>query len=334
MPSTATSLLDPRFLRQLEALELISRRVFVGRMRGERRSKRKGSSIEFAEYREYSPGDDLRYLDWNAYARLDRLFLKQFMEEEDLSIYLLLDCSASMGFGSPSKLDWARRFAAALGYIGLTTFDRVGAVAIAGGDPEHRRGAVAIGGDPERLVPLALSQVEGSAAEGSRGAGGNSRTFRAVRGRAQAIGLFRWLEELHADGRTGLYEALRRFTLRTRQPGLAIICSDFLDPDWRRGLLTLVHRKFDLLCVQVLDPTEVNPTLAGDLKLVDSETGETREITVTGALLRTYKRRLAAFQNDLRAFGNRYGARVLAVTTDQPVEDIVLKTLRRAGVVK
>jgi len=294
VPATV-SLLEPRFLRQLESLQLVSRRIFAGRLRGERRSKRKGSSIEFAEYREYSPGDDLRYLDWNAYARLDRLFLKQFMEEEDLSIYLLLDCSASMGFGAPSKLDWARRFAAALGYIGLTTFDRVGTTAI---------------GD-NALSPL-----------------------RPVRGRAQAIALFEWLERLEPAGRTGLFESLRRFTLRTRQPGLAIVCSDFLDPDWRRGLLTLVHRKFDLLCVQVLDPTEVNPALAGDLKLVDSETGETREITVTGALLRTYKRRLAAFQADLHAFGNRYGARVLGVTTDQPVETVVLKTLRRAGVVR
>src|ERR687884_649648 len=126
MPETQTqTLLDPQFLARLEQLELVSRKIFLGVMKGERRSKRKGQSVEFADYRNYVVGDDLRFLDWNLYARLDRLFLRLFMEEEDLHFYILLDNSLSMDFGTPSKLRYAKQVAAALGFIGLVNMDRV-----------------------------------------------------------------------------------------------------------------------------------------------------------------------------------------------------------------
>src|SRR5258708_5190003 len=121
----AEPLLEPKFLARLEQLELVSRKIFVGRMKGERRSKRKGQSVEVADYRNYVVGDDLRFLDWNLYARLDRLFLRLFMEEEDLHFYVLLDNSLSMGFGTPTKLHYAKQVAAALGFIGLVNLDRV-----------------------------------------------------------------------------------------------------------------------------------------------------------------------------------------------------------------
>src|SRR5882762_10784720 len=124
MPETPP-LLEPQFLARLEQLELVSRKIFMGRMKGERRSKRKGQSVEFADYRNYVVGDDLRHLDWNLYARLDRLFLRLFLEEEDLHVYLLIDNSLSMDFGTPSKLHLAKQIAAALGFVGLTNLDRV-----------------------------------------------------------------------------------------------------------------------------------------------------------------------------------------------------------------
>src|SRR5436853_5103675 len=126
MPDTATGpLLAPEFLHRLEQLELVSRKIFAGRMKGERLSKRKGQSVEFADYRNYVVGDDLRFLDWNLFARLDRLFIRLFMEEEDLHFYILLDNSLSMDFGSPTKLHYAKQVAAALGFIGLVNLDRV-----------------------------------------------------------------------------------------------------------------------------------------------------------------------------------------------------------------
>ena len=120
-----SSLLSPQLLQQLERLELVSRKVFRGRLKGERRSRRKGQSVEFADFRNYVPGDDLRFIDWNLYARLDRLFLKLFLEEEDLHFYALVDVSTSMEFGSPSKLHFAKQLAASLGFIGLCRADRV-----------------------------------------------------------------------------------------------------------------------------------------------------------------------------------------------------------------
>src|SRR6201995_105747 len=168
-------LLDPQLLARLEQLELVSRKIFLGRMKGERRSKRKGQSVEFADYRNYVVGDDLRFLDWNLYARLDKLFLRLFMEEEDLHFYVLIDNSLSMDFGSPTKLHYAKQIAAALGFIGLVNLHRV-----------------VIEAFNERLTP--------------------SRP--AARGRRSLWRLLDFLQKLEPAGPSDLRKSLRSFTIK------------------------------------------------------------------------------------------------------------------------
>jgi len=291
---TSKILLEPEFLRKLEQLSIVSKRAFSGQLKGEKRSTKRGTSIEFADYRDYSHGDDLRRVDWNTYARLDRLFLKLFMEEEDLHVYLLLDASRSMDFGSPTKLEYARRVAAALGYVGLANYDRVGA---------------AVFGDRlrARLAP--------------------------VRGRAQSFLFFDFLQQARADGPTSFARSLREYALRTRRPGVAIVISDFFNSDYEDGLKSLLGRRFQLTLIHVLDDAELHPDVLGDLKLVDSETGEEREISVSPALLREYQAAVDRFCGGLQGFCRRYGLDYIRTTTSTPFEDLVLKYLRRVGLV-
>jgi uncharacterized protein (DUF58 family) len=286
--------LEPAFLRKLEQLSLVSKRAFSGQLKGEKRSTKRGTSIEFADYRDYSHGDDLRRVDWNTFARLDRLFLKLFTEEEDLHVYLLLDASRSMDFGSPTKLDYARRVAAALGYIGLSSYDRVGAAVFG-----------------ERLrsrLPL-------------------------VRGRAQSFALFDFLQKAQPEGQTSFARSMREYALRTRRPGIAVVISDFFNDDYEEGLKTLLSRRFQITLVHVLDDTELHPDLLGDLKLVDSETGEEREISVSPGLLREYQAAVDRFCGGLQGFCRRYGLDYIRTTTSTPFEDLILRYLRRTGLV-
>ena len=295
MPTAQTTLLDPPFLRKLEQLSLVSKKVFLGQLKGERRSSRRGTSVEFADYRNYSVGDDLRRIDWNTYARLEKLFLKLFVEEEDLHVYTLLDGSQSMAYGSPSKFEYGKRVAAALGYIGLTNFDRVGSTVFA----ERMR---------EHLPP--------------------------VRGRAQVFPFFDYLEKAEVGGQTSLAASLKEFSLRTRRPGVAILISDFFDPDWSTGLKALLHRRFQVTVIHVLDRSEVRPDLVGDLKLVDCETGEEREITISAGLLKDYQKAVDQFCGGIQDTCRRYGADYIQAITDQPFEDLILKWLRSAGLVR
>jgi len=295
MPTAPAPLLEPEFLRKLEQLSLVSRKVFTGQLKGERRSARRGTSVEFADFRNYTLGDDLRYVDWNTFARLEKLFLKLFVEEEDLHVYLLVDGSQSMAFGNPAKFDYARRTAAALGYIGLTNYDRVGATILTDRMREH-------------LPP--------------------------VRGRQQVLPAFRFLAAAAPGGGTSLAAALREFALRTRRPGLAILISDFLDPGWEAGLKALLHRRFQVTALHVLDRSELQPEFVGDLKLVDSETGEEREITVSAGLLREYRQTAERFCAGVQETCRRYGADYLLAVTDQPFEDLVLRWLRSAGLLR
>ncbi len=296
MPDTAIDLLEPEFLRSLERLALVSKRAYAGAIKGEKRSTRRGVSVEFADYRDYVPGDDLRYLDWNIYGRLDRLLLKLFVEEEDLRVYLVLDRSRSMAFGSPAKFDHARRLIAALAYLALSGLDRV-TVAAFGGQLEHG------------LPPL-------------RG-GGN--VFR----------VFDYLSGLEAGGETDLGTALTRFAHEHTRPGLCVVASDFLDPaGYEKGLKALLARRFEVVAAQVLAPEELNPAVVGDLKLVDAETGEVREITVSDSLLRRYRQTAREYCEQLRQFCLRRGMHYVMTTTDQPVERLVRASLRRMGLVR
>jgi uncharacterized protein (DUF58 family) len=286
-------LLAPEFLRRLEQATLASRRLLAGRTRGERRSAQRGASQEFADYRGYAPGDDLRYLDWRAYARLQRLFLKLFMEEEDLHVYFLVDTSASMGFGAPEKLPWAVRAAAALGYMALCSGDRV--------------------------------QVYGC--------GGEEERSRLFRGKGAGPELFGWLGKLGAAGPTPLLTSVRALQASAPAPGLTFVLSDLLTPEWEPALARLATVRGEACVLQVLAPDEYSPDRSGDLLLVDAETQDTREVTMGAGLLRRYHEERDAFLHQVRRACFHYDFSYLLCTTDQPVEEITLRTLRRLQVV-
>ncbi len=288
-------LLSPEFLRKLEQAAIASKHILIGRTKGERRSARRGSSVEFADFRAYNPGDDLRYLDWNAYARLQRLFLKLFIEEEDLHVYLLLDASLSMKFGAPTKFRWAQQGAAALSYIALCGGDRVQAYVYSGNDGDY------------------------------------SRLFR---GRGCALELFNWLTAHSASGETSLTQAIHHLRAAAPAPGLVFLISDLLTPEWETALSQLAVAKGDACILHVLSPDEFNPGARGDLRLIDSETQQDREVTMGASLLRRYVQERDRFLTDVRATCNRYGFSYLFSLTDEPVEDVILKSLRKLQVIR
>ena len=297
MADTPQSLMDPRFLKKLEGLSLVSKRVFAGQMQGEKRSPKHGSSVEFADFREYTAGDDLRYVDWKAYGRLDKLFLKLFLEEEDLSLHLLLDTSRSMEFGVPqSKADYARRVAAALGYVALSEYDRV---SVAG-------------------FSAALGQI-----------------LPPTRGKPGVMPFFQFLQaRTPTGGGTNFGDALSRYAALARGGGIAVVLSDFFDPSYERGLKALLARRFQIVLIHVLDVEEVHPTLTGDLRLLDAETGEAREVSVSPHLLAQYQAQLTTFCDGLHGFASRYGLDYVRTATDVPFEDVILTFLRRQGVLR
>jgi len=287
--------LSPEFLRKLEQLSLVAKRVFPGRMRGERRSSKRGASVEFADYRNYTIGDDFRRVDWNVFARLEKLFLKLHVEEEDLHVYVLIDASKSMTFGEPSKLFYAKRTAAALGYMALSGFDRVGFAALSGQ---------------------------------------TAATLSPKRGKGHIFPIFDWLKGLQGEGETNLAASIKDFALRTRTPGIAVVISDFFDTDYQQGILNLLSRRFEVSLIHVLDDEELRPSMVGDLKLIDSETGAEREISISPALLRRYEQAVTDFCEDIEQFSHRYGINYIRTITSENFEDIILTYLRRRGMVK
>ena len=295
MPDTPP-LLDPDFLARLEQLELVTRKIFAGRMKGERRSKRKGQSVEFADYRNYVVGDDLRFLDWNLFARLDRLFIRLFMEEEDLHFYVLIDNSLSMDFGSPTKLHYARQIAAALGFIGLVNLDRVVVKTFS-----------------DRLAP----------------------GLPALRGRRGTWRLLDFLGKLEPAGPSDMAKALRAFSLEASGKGIVVVLSDFMDKGgYAEALRYLVARQMDVYVIQIFSQEELDPDLTGDLKLVDVEDADAAEVTVTMPLLRRYKENLDAFRSELHDFCVRRGINSLFTSTDVPFDRLVLTYLRQRGLVR
>jgi uncharacterized protein (DUF58 family) len=295
MPTTHHAFFTSEFLAQLERLSLLSRRVFRGRVKGERRSLRRGHSVEFCDYRAYGVGDDLRYVDWNIYGRLDRLHVKLFVDEEDLCLHLIVDASASMNFGRPTKLESAVRIAAALGFVGLVNLERVGIGVL--------RDRVAEGWPP-------------------------------TRGRSQVPGLLDFLGRVEPSGATSLNEGLASYAARSRQAGLAVVISDLLDPGgYESGIRALLERRFDVHLVHVLSPEEMNPELAGDLRLVDSETGEMRELSMDGDAVRAYRERLHQFLERAETFCRTKEIGYHRIVSDGPIEEFVLAQLRGRVVV-
>ena len=306
------TLLTPELLRRLEQFQLLARRRAKSSLKGERRSKARGQSVEFADYRNYVAGDDFRYLDWNLYGRLDRLFLKLYEEERELPVTVFLDASESMTFGEPRKFDFARQVAAAIGYVALCGFDRV---------------SVAIFPDLMEQ-PMDESELKARGQElASRGA------LRSVRGRKSALQFFQNLNQLGAGGVTGFNEALRRGALQARRTGVAVVLSDFLDPaGYESGLAALLGRGFQVNAVQILAPEELNPTAYGDLRLIDSETGGQQEVTFGKYRLNAYKQTVQNFCQRLREHCAARGCNFFLAASDTPLEELLLKQLRQAEV--
>jgi uncharacterized protein (DUF58 family) len=295
---SSTPLFDEAFLRKLERLAIMSRQAMAGKLQGERRSTKRGQSVEFADFRPYAPGDDFRRIDWNAYARLERFFIKLFIEEEDLTVHLVVDASRSMDWGEPNKLEYAVRAAGALGYIALVGLDRVT--------------VTAMGGD------------------GSDTAG----YFPPHRGKSQAFALFSFLSSLTSGGRTDLAPRLRAYALSATQPGPLLLFSDLLDEGWRDGLHALAGRGFEVTVLHLLSPDEVDPPLSGDLKLLDAETGAEVEITADYEMLARYREGLEDWQAEIRRFCGARGMHYVPVVTSLPFEELLFAWLRRQGVLK
>jgi uncharacterized protein (DUF58 family) len=304
-----SSLLTPELLRRLEQLQLLAARRAKSSARGERRSRARGQSVEFADYRNYVAGDDFRYIDWNLYGRLDRLFLKLYEEERELPVRIFLDASESMAFGEPRKFDFARQVAAAVGYVALSGFDRVSVIPFpAMGDSQ---------GEPAiRNAELAARSA-----------------LRSVRGKKSSIQFFQNLGSLNATGSADLNDALRRGALEARHSGLAVVLSDFLDPaGYEAGLNALVGRGFHVDIVQILAPEELTPTVFGDLKLVDSETGGEQEVTFGKYRLKVYQQAVQNYIQRLREFCQVRGINFFSAASNTSLEDLLLRQLRKSEV--
>jgi uncharacterized protein (DUF58 family) len=297
MPETKPlPLLDPEFLHKLEQLELVSRKIFVGRMKGERKSKRRGSSVEFADHRNYAIGDDLRHIDWNVYGRLDKLFLKLFLEEEDLHFYTMLDTSLSMDFGDPTKLHYGKQVAAALAFIGLVNHDRV-------------------------VLDTFSTKLEAA--------------MPSVRGRSQMWRVVQYLDQLTCSGGSNLTAAAKAFAIKHTGKGIVVVISDFLDKGgYEDALRYLLARNMDIYVVHVLSREEVEPELVGDLRLVDAEDDDIAEITVSAPLLKRYKDNLNAFVGGLKDWCTRRGITYIFTTNQNPFDKLILNYLRERGLVK
>ncbi len=294
-------LFDEASLRKLQQLTLVTSRVRAGALRGERRSLKRGAGLEFADFRDYVPGDDLRRVDWNVYARLDRPYIKLREEEEDLAVHILVDASQSMdwGEGPQHKFNYALQLAAGLGSIGLSTGDRISVVMLS--EAKH--------------LP-ASSEV-------------------SLRGRQYLLHLLKSLESQQAAGVTDLEAAVHRYLVKPRRPGLVILISDLLSPNgYQSAVKLLQQRGHEVSIVHVLSPDEVDPPLAGDLRLIDIETGAAQEVSLDGGLRDAYRERVNVWRNETQAFCHARSVRYLAAQTDRPWDEVVLYDMRKAGMVK
>lgn len=289
------TILSPQFLATLDQLALVTRAPRVGTFKGERRSPRRGGSVEFADYREYVPGDDFRQVDWNAYARMEKLFLRLFVEEEDATVHLLLDASSSMQWAD--KWIYAQKLAAALGYIALLGMDRLSAAA------------------------LAVS-------------GRDLTLMRPLRGKSHALQFFDWLESLQAGGTASPDAALAKYAAQARRAGPLLLIGDLMDDAWRAGIQRLSASNYEITILHLLAPDELEPALEGDLRLLDSETNATVEITADYDLLDRYRTRVRAWQAEWARYCTARGIYYLPISTSQDFQELVLGYLRRHQILK
>ena len=288
-------LLSAETMAKLERMELVSRKIFRGRMKGERRSKRKGQSVEFADYKSYVSGDDLRFIDWNLFARLDRLYLKIFLEEEDLHFYTIIDDSMSMDFGEPSKFFVAKQIAASLAYIGLCRGDRV-----------------------------SVSSFETSASPV------------VIRGKSSAHRLLGHLDSISCtESATTMTESIKRFCVKNTGKGIVVVITDLMNKaGYESALRMLVAREMDIFLIHILSPEELSPNAKGDLKLVDCEDGDQREVSISAGLLNRYQQTLAAFIEQAKSFCNKRSVSYVPARSDQDADVLVNEYLRSKGLVR
>jgi uncharacterized protein (DUF58 family) len=284
---------DTDFLRKLERLHLVAKRLSWAGAKGEHTASRKGFSLEFSDYRRYQRGDDLRYVDWNVYRRLERLLLKVFTAEEEMNIYLLVDTSRSMAEGNPRKIDYAKKVAAALGYIGLKNLDRVGGASFS----------------MQLNAPLSLG-----------------------RGRKQVLSMFRFLANLSPAGETNLRAAIHSFTNLFPHPGFVIIVSDLFDPaGWRPALEELTSKRYQLLVIHIVDEHETRPKAWGDIALLDVETGRERKFYLDADLTRRFENELDRYFKEIETICSSRRIDYLRTTTQVPFDEFVLQTLRQVS---
>jgi Protein of unknown function DUF58 len=325
-PKTIDDLIGPELAGRLDRLDLLSRKLLAGKMPGERRSKRRGRSVEFDDFRNYVPGDDLRHIDWNIFARLDRLFVKIFREEEDLALHLVVDSSASMDVGTPNKLVYTHQLAMALAYVGLVNQNRVSVAAFGGPD---------FAGETERRRFHQLAPVRGRTSV-QRVGGFLLENLGACERRTGASGL---------DPDLVFAQAMHSAAVSRAGRGIMVVISDFLHPQGSGGGLAYLGAAtmagaFDTYCLQVLSPSELDPVkdhahgLVGDLRLTDVETGRAAEVTVTPAAIIRYRDNLRKHNEALREECLSRGIACFLVPTDTPIESLVLGSLRNGGMLR
>lgn len=285
--------LDDDFLHTLEQLSFISKKVFYGGSKGNILSRKHGSSVEFADYRRYQPGDDFRYIDWSMYARLDKLLIKLFQDESNIYIYILLDTSRSMDFGEPTKLNYGLRLAAALSYIGVSNMEQVG-------------------------ISTFSSQIEQRAAP--------------FRGKGQLTYLFEFLGNVEPGGETNINQSLKMFAAAKNKPGIVIVISDFWDAKGcKAGLMYLLKKKFEVSVIQLLSPEEYNPKLGGALLIKDLEGQEQLPFKVNPSILKKYHRLMTDYNKQLADFCRAYNIAYLQTLTQIPFEELILRYMRIRG---
>lgn len=302
--SSRTYLLDPALMRRLDQLSIAAKSRIRGTMQGRRRSKDMGSSLEFADYRLYTPGDDTRQLDWHAYGRTGKPFIKLFMDEQELQINLWLDASESMNYGGKagenargeSKWDYALQLAAGIGYLTLNRYDRVSAAA---------------------FTTTMTKQLK------------------LLRGKGSSHRLFEFLQSCSAQGKGDIGAVFRNGSVLPRQPGMTWLFSDFLYEDGvEEALKYLLAAKQEVVVVQVLAREELDPGFSGELRLIDSESKEVREVAMSSKVLQAYREAARAYTQSLRAFCHERGMTYLLAVTDVPVSDFLLGELRRGGLIR
>jgi uncharacterized protein (DUF58 family) len=286
-------LFDDEFQRKLEYLAMVSKRVFSGAMRAERRTKKTGSGIEFADHRDYTAGDDIRYLDWHAFERFDRLLIRLYEEEEDLSIYFILDTSSSMGFGEGQKLRQAKRLAAALAYVGLANLDRI-------------------------AIVTATDEISGR--------------MPTTRGKARIFRIFRFLSGVKAEGETDLGEAMKTFVAQHKRKGLAVVLSDLYDPEgFERGINVLRFNRFEPYVIHLVDSRDGKPDIRGDVRVYDCETGTEREVTVTAKVLEKYHHAYGEYLEEVQRFCTSRQVSYFRADVEASFDELILRVFRRGG---